>query len=99
MGRAHGPPWSSLDVDDHGPLSIARGWPLAATALDPLLTLDPADPILAPAALDLAKRAGDAKAIAPARSSPGLGANSARARPCDGVTSGTGRERVASPSP
>jgi tetratricopeptide (TPR) repeat protein len=48
-------------------LSIAQGWALAPNALDPLLAVDPADPILAAAALDLAKRSGDARAIAPAR--------------------------------
>jgi hypothetical protein len=48
-------------------LSLARGWPLAPNALDPLVALDPADPILAAAALDVARRSGDARAIAPAR--------------------------------
>ncbi len=48
-------------------LSLAEGRPLAADALDRLLAVDPADPIIAAAVLDLAKRAGDAHAIAPAR--------------------------------
>jgi hypothetical protein len=48
-------------------ISLAQGRALAPTALDPVLALDPADPILAAAAFDLAKRSGDARAIAPAR--------------------------------
>jgi hypothetical protein len=48
-------------------LSLAEGRTLDATALDRILAMDPADPILAAAALDLAKRSGDAQAIAPAR--------------------------------
>jgi tetratricopeptide (TPR) repeat protein len=48
-------------------LSLAAGHALAPGALDPILAVDPGDPILAAAALDLAKRSGDAQAIAPAR--------------------------------
>jgi hypothetical protein len=48
-------------------LSLAEGRPLSPTALDRLLAVDPADPIVAAAALDLAKRTGDARTIAPAR--------------------------------
>jgi hypothetical protein len=48
-------------------LSLAQGRELKSTALDHILALDPSDPILAAAALDLAKRSGDTQAIAPAR--------------------------------
>jgi hypothetical protein len=48
-------------------LSLAQGRSLASAALDPILAIDPADPIVAAAALDLAKRSGDDRAIAPAR--------------------------------
>jgi hypothetical protein len=48
-------------------LSLAAGHPLAPGALEPILAVDPGDPILAAAALDLAKRTGDIQAIAPAR--------------------------------
>jgi hypothetical protein len=48
-------------------LSLAEGRALSPAALDRLLAVDPADPLLAAAALDLAKRGGDVQAIAPAR--------------------------------
>jgi hypothetical protein len=48
-------------------ISLAAGRSLAPGALDPILAVDPGDPILAAAALDLAKRTGDVTAIAPAR--------------------------------
>jgi hypothetical protein len=48
-------------------LSMSRGGSPNADALDRILAIDPADPILAAAALDLAKRSGDARAIAPLR--------------------------------
>jgi Tfp pilus assembly protein PilF len=48
-------------------LSLAAGRPLSPAAQDRLLAVDPADPIVAAAALDVAKLAGDAQAIAPAR--------------------------------
>jgi len=48
-------------------LSMAAGRGLSASALDHILAIDPADPILAAAALDLAKSSGDVQAIAPAR--------------------------------
>jgi hypothetical protein len=48
-------------------LSLAEGSALSPLAIDRLLAVDPADPIVAAAALDLAKRAGDARAIGPAR--------------------------------
>jgi len=48
-------------------LSLSRGGNPGQDALDHILALDPADPILAAAALDLAKRSGDAEAIPRAR--------------------------------
>jgi Tfp pilus assembly protein PilF len=48
-------------------LSLAEGRALSPAALDQLLAVNPADPIVAAAALDLAKRAGDVRAIAPLR--------------------------------
>jgi hypothetical protein len=48
-------------------LSLAEGGEPNGAALDRMLTVDPADPILAAAAFDLAKRSGDAQAIGPAR--------------------------------
>jgi hypothetical protein len=48
-------------------LSLAEGTVLSPFAIDRLLAVDPADPIVAAAALDLAKRAGDAQVIGPAR--------------------------------
>jgi hypothetical protein len=48
-------------------LSLAEGGVPNADALDRILMLDPANPILAAAALDLAKRSGDVRAIGPAR--------------------------------
>jgi hypothetical protein len=48
-------------------LSLSSGGRLGEGALDHILAIDPADPILAAAALDLAKRAGDAEAIPRAR--------------------------------
>jgi len=48
-------------------LSLAAGRALGPGGLDPILAVDPGDPILAAAALDLAKRSGDLRAIAPAR--------------------------------
>ncbi len=49
-------------------LSLARsGTPGDAHTLERVLALNPADPIVAAAALDLAKRGGDERAIAPAR--------------------------------
>jgi hypothetical protein len=48
-------------------LTVARGSSLSPAELDRLLAVDPADPIVAAAVLDFAKRSGDAQAIAPAR--------------------------------
>jgi hypothetical protein len=48
-------------------LSLAAGRALGPGGLDPILAVDPGDAILAAAALDLAKRTGDLRAIAPAR--------------------------------
>jgi hypothetical protein len=48
-------------------LSLAEGGEPNGAALDRMLTVDPADPILAAAAFDVAKRSGDAQAIGPAR--------------------------------
>jgi len=48
-------------------LSLAEGRALSQGTLDRLLAVDPADPIVASAVLDLAKRTGDARTIAPAR--------------------------------
>jgi hypothetical protein len=48
-------------------LSLSEGSAASSLAIDRLLAVDPADPIVAAAALDLAKRAGDSQAIGPAR--------------------------------
>jgi Tfp pilus assembly protein PilF len=61
-------------------LSLAEGRALAVGALDPILAVDPGDPILAAAALDLAKRSGDPRVIAPARARLTALARTARER-------------------
>ena len=48
-------------------VSLARGVAVDQGMLDRLVAIDPADPLVAAAALDVAKRRGDERAIAPAR--------------------------------